>query len=145
MTEYSWWNNLEGRLASVRKPTHPLPVVSKHHMTCQSSLLSKRAESSIFPHPWQTCKAFLPNSRLHWFSFLVPTGNRILRTPRRRNKDLITKQQSVPLEADTAFPPPGPYKREPKESDGSLNTENIPNWQTPSQQSPSASCFTCKV
>lgn len=35
-----------------------------------------------------------------------------------------------------AFPPPSPHKREPRKSDGSLNTENIPRWQTPPQQSP---------
>ena len=53
-----------------------------------------------------------------------------------------------PAPPSPAFPPPSPWNRESRETDGSLNTENSPSWQTPPQQfppQPHASFAKCDV
>lgn len=77
-----------------------------------------------------SCVSFLPPFLLEieFSDYLGDTKENLITESR-----VLSYKQIPP---SPTFLPPGPYKREPKKNNGSLNTENIPNWQTPPQQSP---------
>lgn len=107
---------------------------------CESSLLSRQAQSSDFPlymanlsalpSRQQIVLAFSPKT--HWKS----NSQSSWETQQRRSGG---EQQSAPPPLPEQTPLPS-YRQTPArgdlESDDSLNTENIPSWQTPPQQSP---------
>ena len=107
------------------------------------------------PHIRQRCKAWLSDSKLLWFSSQIPVGSSILRIPGRQVFSqtkmiwwLSSEVLCKPAPPSPAFPPPSPWNRESRETDGSLNTENSPSWQTPPQQfppQPHASFAKCDV
>lgn len=129
------------------QPRRPIPFSAVSNTdTGASSLLSRQAPSSIFP-PRQG-KLVRPSFQTaNDFGFLPKFLLKIESSEYLgdiRKKILLGGQQNAPQEAKHTPPSPPPHtpsppsapKREPKESNYSLNTENIPDWQTPLQQPP---------